>query len=137
MSFPKRTPANRRAPRLPRSRTTTSRMATSPRRNAIAATTTISRYEPLVDEGLIPTTGSGLRKRSCSNKTRSDGFDSAELDQTLAEIFSLDEPDAFDIEQMRAPASSRQRNRQLRGDQQRYHDHRNRHGADPVQPHRR
>src|SRR6266702_1204933 len=105
-SCPKTNPASRRGPRLPRSRTKISRMATSPRRNAIAMATTINRYEPL-------------------------------LDKTLAEIFTLDEPDAFDIEQMRAPASSRQRHRQLRGDQQRYHDHRNRHGADPVQPHRR
>src|ERR1700676_4950557 len=55
----------------------------------------------------------------------------------LAEIFALDQPDASEIEQMRAPTASRQPNRQLRSDQQKYRDHRQRHGADPVQPHRR
>ena len=45
--------------------------------------------------------------------------------------------DAFEIEQMRAPAVSRQFRRELRRGQQQHRGHRQRHGADPVQPHRR
>src|SRR6476660_10258127 len=55
---------------------------------------------------------------------------------TLAKILALDQPDACEIEQMRAPASSRQPDPERRSNQQKYRSHRKRHAADPVQPHR-
>src|SRR6266849_2327308 len=102
VSFPRRPTTNQRNRRLRLARMTTTRMATSPRRSAIAMAKTISRYEA-----------------------------------ALAEILALDQSDASEIEQMRAPAASRHPNRQLRSEQQQYRGHRQRDGAEPIQPHRR
>src|SRR6266536_5361025 len=55
----------------------------------------------------------------------------------LAEILALDQSDASEIEQVRAPAAARQPHRQLRSEQQEYRGHRQRDGAEPIQPHRR
>src|SRR5258705_4323118 len=55
----------------------------------------------------------------------------------LAEVVALDQTDASEIEQMGAPATPRQPDRQLGSDQQECRDHRQRHGAEPIQSHRR
>src|SRR6476469_5871839 len=102
VSLPRRRTTSQRNRRLRRSRTTITKMATSPRRNAIATATTISRY-----------------------------------DAALAEVLTRDQTDASVIEQMRAPAAPRQPDRQLGSDQQECRDPRQRHGAEPIQPHRR
>jgi hypothetical protein len=63
------------------------------------------------------------------------GYNACQHTAWSAEIFALDEADAFDIEQMRAPASSRQRDRLPWHRQQKDYHHQERHGADPVEPH--
>ena len=55
----------------------------------------------------------------------------------LAEILTLDQSDASEIEQVRAPAASRQPDHKLRSEQQEHRGHRQRDGAEPIQPHRR
>src|SRR5258708_27017702 len=102
MSLPKRPTTSQRNRLLRRARMTTTKMATSPRRSAIATATTMSHYEA-----------------------------------ALAEVVALDQTDASEIEQMRAPATPRQPERELGSDQQEYRDHRQRHRAEPIQPHRR
>src|SRR5258708_37599940 len=102
VSLPRRWTTSQRNRRLRRSRTTITRMATSPRQSAIATATTISHYEA-----------------------------------ALAEVLAPDQTDASEIEQMRAPATPRQPDRQLGSDQQECRDHRQPHRAEPIPPHQR
>ena len=58
-------------------------------------------------------------------------------DQPLAEMFAFDPPDASGNEQMRAPTLFRQSDRPFRCRQQNDRCRHERHGADPVESHRR
>ena len=62
---------------------------------------------------------------------------SASLHPVPAKLLALDAPDTLDIEQMRAPAAARESDTAPGCGEQQQGDHRQRHRADPVQPHRR
>ena len=67
-------------------------------------------------------------------KPRRTGSPAFAGDDKLAEPLTLDHPNALEIEQMRAKAAARELDRESRRGQQNACRHRQRHGADPVEP---
>ena len=131
--LPARTTANRRSRRLDRSRTTMTRMATSPRRSATAMATTTSRCRAsnFASEGAatsvapLPIGRGGIEQAGA-----------ASANQTLAKLLALNPPDTRDIEQMRAPAAARESDATAGCGEQHHRNHRQRHRADPVETQR-